>query len=212
MAIRIVLADDHPIVLHGLRTLFERQSDIEVVAACTDGSAALEAVRTLRPDVLVVDLKMPGLGGLDIVGTVVAEQPECRCVLLTAAISEPEIVEAMRRGVFGLALKESPPDSLVSGIRRVQLGQHWIDQDMVLRAFRNVLDREADVPAPRETLTQRELEILRMVAEGLRNKSIADRLGISEGTVKVHLHNIYEKLGVNGRVDLLVSARQRGLL
>jgi DNA-binding NarL/FixJ family response regulator len=211
MPIRVVLADDHPIVLHGLQTLFERQGDIEVAAACTDGRSALEAARRLQPDVLVVDLRMSDLSGLDVLKMAAAERLSCRCVLLTAAISDHEIVEAMRHGTSGLVLKESAPDHLVDCIRGVVSGKQWIDQEMVVRAFRNVLDQPG-APAVEETLTPRELEIVRMVAAGLRNKGVAARLGISEGTVKVHLHNIYEKLGVEGRVELLVSAQRRGLL
>jgi DNA-binding NarL/FixJ family response regulator len=209
--IRVVIVDDHPIVLQGLQALFERQADIDVGAACSDGSAALDAVRVLHPDVLVMDLKMPGRNGLDLLRTVAAEQPGCRCVLLTATISHEDVCEAIKLGARGVVLKDSPPDSLVTCIRRVYAGDQWIDQDTATRAFRSVLDRESAEHLIAEALTPRELEIVRMVAQGLRNKAIAERLGISEGTVKVHLHNIYDKLGVDGRMELLLSAQQRGL-
>lgn len=212
MRIRVVLADDHPIVLHGLQTLLERQADIEVAAACADGSSALNAARSVHPDVLVLDLRMPDLSGLDVVKAAAAERLSCRCVLLTAAMSDHEIVEAMRHGVSGLVMKDAAPESLIACIRGVQQGKQWIDQDAVVRAFQNVLDRDDSQRAGHDLLTPRELEIVRMVGEGLRNKGIADRLGITVGTVKIHLHNIYEKLGVDGRLELLVSARQRGLI
>jgi DNA-binding NarL/FixJ family response regulator len=211
-AIRVVLVDDHAIVLHGLAALLERQSDIELAAACTDGVSALAAVRRLRPDVLVVDLAMPGMGGLDIIKTAMGDEIRCRCIVLTAAISDQEVFAAMKLGVAGLVLKESAPDSLVACIRCVGQGGQWIDQDTVARALQGAADRDAAERAAALLLTPRELEIVRMVAEGLRNKAIAERLQITEGTVKVHLHHIYEKLGVDGRLDLLVSAQQRGLL
>lgn len=212
MAIRAVLADDHPIVLHGLQTLFDRQGDVEVVAACRNGQSALDATRSLDPDVLIVDLKMAGLSGLDLLRIVTDEKLRCRCILLTAAISQREALEAIKLGARGLVLKESPPETLVTCVRRVHQGEQWIDQDTVTRAFRTVLDRESAERAIGEMLTPREIEIVRMIAQGLRNKIIADRLRISEGTVKVHLHNIYEKLGVDGRLALMLDAQQRGLI
>ena len=212
MSIRVVLVDDHPIVLQGLQHLFERQADFEVVSCCEDAATAIEAVRTQHPDVLVLDLRMPGANGLDVLRTMFNERIPCRTVLLTAAITEEQVLEAVKLGAAGLVLKESPPDTLVSCVRRVHQGEQWIDQDTVSRAFRAVLDREAAAREASLTLTPREIEIVRMVAQGLRNKAIAERLSISEGTVKVHLHNIYEKFGVDGRLELVLCAQQKGLI
>lgn len=212
MAIRVVLADDHAIVLHGLAALLERQADIEVAATCSDPVTALDAVRTLKPDVLVVDLKMPGMSGLDIIRAVANEGIACRCVLLTATISQQQVSEAVSIGAAGLVLKESAPDDLVACIKCVGQGGQWIDRDVATRAFQSVLHQQTAGRTSAPLLTSRELEIVRMVAEGLRNRAIAERLQITEGTVKVHLHNIYDKLGVDGRLDLLVSAQQRGLV
>ncbi|OLB61027.1 MAG: hypothetical protein AUI11_11430 [Acidobacteria bacterium 13_2_20CM_2_66_4] len=212
MSIRVVLVDDHPIVLQGLQHLFERQADFEVVSCCEDAATAIEAVRAQHPDVLVLDLRMPGANGLDVLRTMFNERIPCRTVLLTAAITEEQVLEAVKLGAAGLVLKESPPDTLVSCVRRVHQGEQWIDQDTVSRAFRAVLDREAAAREASLTLTPREIEIVRMVAQGLRNKAIAERLSISEGTVKVHLHNIYEKFGVDGRLELVLCAQQKGLI
>ena len=212
MSIRVVLVDDHPIVLQGLQHLFERQGDFEVVSCCEDAATAIEAVRAQHPDVLVLDLRMPGANGLDVLRTMFNERIPCRTVLLTAAITEEQVLEAVKLGAAGLVLKESPPDTLVSCVRRVHQGEQWIDQDTVSRAFRAVLDREAAAREASLTLTPREIEIVRMVAQGLRNKAIAERLSISEGTVKVHLHNIYEKFGVDGRLELVLCAQQKGLI
>ena len=212
MPIRIALADDHPIVLQGLQQLFERHSDFEVVCCCTTGAAALIAVRSHRPDVLVLDLRMPEGSGLDVLRAIAAEKLECRIVLLTAAVSDDEVMEAVRLGAHGLILKESPPEALVDCVRRVFRGEQWLERGTLTRAFRRALDREAATRDAADALTPREIEIVRMVAQGLRNRAIAERLSISEGTVKVHLHNIYEKFAVDGRLELLLSARNRGLI
>lgn len=212
MPISVVLVDDHPIVLQGLQQLFERQSDFSVAAACADADAALQAVRTHRPDVLVLDLRMPGRNGLDLLRAVKEEKLGCRCVILTATIHDDEVVEATKLGVAGLVMKESPPDTLLKCVRRVHGGEKWIDRDTLTRAFQSVVGRETAEREVGQTLTEREIEIVRMVAEGLRNRAVGERLGISEGTVKVHLHNIYEKLGLDGRLELVLYAQQRGLV
>jgi DNA-binding NarL/FixJ family response regulator len=207
VAIRVVLVDDHPIVLHGLQQLFARQSDFEVVRCCRDGPSALDAVRSERPDVLVLDLRMPLQSGLDVLRAIAEERLKCRSVLLTAAVRPDEVVEAMKLGAMGLVLKESMPEALVDCVRRVHRGEQWIERDAVART-RPMLDRPV---RSSETLTPRELDIVRMVAQGLRNRVIAQRLSISEGTVKVHLHNIYEKLGVDGRLELVLCSQERGI-
>jgi DNA-binding NarL/FixJ family response regulator len=132
--------------------------------------------------------------------------------VLTAAISHDEVVDVMKRGASGLVLKESSPDELLTCIRRVHAGEQWIDQDTVTRALQGVLDRQSARQELTKGLTPREVEIVRMVAQGLRNRAIGERLAISEGTVKVHLHNIYEKLGVEGRLELVLCAQQKGLV
>jgi DNA-binding NarL/FixJ family response regulator len=210
--IRVVLVDDHPIVLHGLQQLFERQPDLEVVCCCPDGRTALEAVRTYHPDVLVLDLRMPDQSGLDVLRTLSRERLACRAVLLTAAVRDDEVVEAMKLGAMGLVLKESTPEALMDCVRRVHRGEQWIEREAVTRAFRTVLNRESGAREAAETLTPRELDIVRMIAQGLRNRVIAERLSITEGTVKVHLHNIYEKLGVDGRLELVLTVQERGLI
>jgi DNA-binding NarL/FixJ family response regulator len=210
--IRLVLVDDHPIVLQGLRQLFERQEDFGVTACCPDAESAFAAVQSHRPDVLVLDLRLPGQSGLDLLRRLSDEGPACATVLLTAAITDAEALDAIKLGVRGLVLKESPPATLVNCVRQVYAGQQWLDQKVVTRAFTKVLDREAAVREVSQDLTPREIEITRMVAEGLRNRAIATRLNISEGTVKTHLHNIYEKLGVDGRLELTLCAQQKGLV
>lgn len=208
--IRILLVDDHPIVLHGLQQFFERHREFQVVGCCADGASAVEAVARHVPDILLLDLRMRGHSGLDVLRDLAGHYPGCRRILLSAAITDAEVAEAVRLGVMGLVMKESSPDALLACVRDVYNGIPCIARD-------------APAPAPPVTaagapvwsndlLTQREMEILRMVALGLRNKAIAERLSISDGTVKVHLHNIYQKLGVDGRLELVLCAQQKGLL
>ena len=212
MAIRVGIVDDHPVVLHGLEQLFERQGDFEIVCCCADAASALSAVRTHEPDVLVLDLRMPGRSGLDLLRDLSDARMKCRSVLLTAAISDEEVVEAVKLGAMGLVLKESSADVLVECVRSVHRGESWIERATVTRAFQTVLTRESTAQEATGMLTPRELEIVKMVAQGLRNKVIAERLSIAEGTVKVHLHNIYEKFGVDGRLELVLCAQGKGLI
>jgi DNA-binding NarL/FixJ family response regulator len=210
--ITMVVVDDHPIVLQGLQQFFERQADLRVLAACADAETALTAIRTLRPDVLVLDLRLSSSSGLDLLRTMKDEQLDCRCVLLTAAIRDDEVIAATKLGVAGLVLKESSPETLLMCVRRVSRGERWIDQDTVTRAFQTVVGRDSAGREAAATLTAREIDIVRMIAQGLRNRAIAERLGISEGTVKAHLHNVYEKLGLDGRLELVLYAQQKRLV
>jgi DNA-binding NarL/FixJ family response regulator len=209
MPIRVLLVDDHPIVLHGLQQLFERRDDFEVVGCCADAAAAIDAVARHEPDVMVLDLRMPGRSGIEVLRELSGKHEGCRRVLLTAAIRDSEITEAMQLGAMGLVMKESSPDVLLECVRSVHNGTPWIERETPARAMRS--GAGASSPSGPD-LTGRETEIVRMVAQGLRNKVIAERMAISEGTVKVHLHNIYEKLGVDGRLELVLCAQQKGLL
>jgi len=209
---RLVLADDHPIVLDGLEHLFRTEPGFEVVARCRDGEAALDAVRSLRPDVLVLDVRMPRRNGLDVLRELAASELSTRVVLLTAAVDEEELIEAVRLGVGGVVLKEMAPRNLVAAVRRVSEGGEWFDEDVSGRALRRLVDREAGRDEAAALLTPREVEIVRMVASGLRNRAMADHFQISEGTVKSHLHNVYEKLGLESRLELASYARKKGLI
>jgi DNA-binding NarL/FixJ family response regulator len=212
MPIRIVLADDHPIVLQGLQHLFARYSDLEVVASCAGADEALAASREQHPDVAVLDLRMPQRSGLDLLAVLGRELPSIRCVVLTAAITQDQVVEALKRGAAGIVLKESPPEQLIECVRKVAQGEKFFDTDTVTQAMQAAASGSGPSTDASGTLTPRELEIVRMVAQGLRNRVIGERLVISESTVKVHLHNIYEKLGIEGRLELVLLAQQKGLV
>jgi DNA-binding NarL/FixJ family response regulator len=210
--IRIAIADDHALVLHGLKRLFDGEAEFEVVEVCGNGAEAIAAARRGNIDVLLLDIKMPGMSGIDVLRTLSAERLKCSTVLLTAALSDSDAVEGLRLGARGIMLKESSPDALLECVRRVSRGEQWVDSETMTRALETITRRESMISDPSRTLTAREREIVRMIAQGLRNKAIAERLFISEGTVKIHLHNVYEKLGLDGRLELMLHAQREGLV
>ena len=212
MPIRIAIADDHALVLHGLKRLFDGESEFEVVECCANGRDAVAIARSGDVDVLLLDLKMPGFSGIDVLRALAAEPSRCATVLLTAAISDADTVDGLRLGARGILLKESSPDTLLECVRRVSRGEAWVDSDTVMRALDTMARRPPPTAEEAPSLTARELDIVRMVAQGLRNRIIAERLSISEGTVKIHLHNIYEKLGLDGRLELVLYAQRQGLV
>jgi DNA-binding NarL/FixJ family response regulator len=212
MPIRLVLADDHRLVLNGLELFLRQEPDFEVLACCHDGLETLQAVRQLRPDILILDLCMPSKDGLAVLRELHEAEIPTRVVLLTAALDEDSLLEAMRLGVGGVVLKEMTMPLLIQCIRKVYGGDQWLERRSVGRAIEKMLRREAGTREVAKILTPREIEIIRLVASGLRNKEIADRLAISEGTVKIHLHRSYEKLNVDSRVALLRYAQVKGLV
>jgi two-component system, NarL family, nitrate/nitrite response regulator NarL len=209
MPITIILADDHPVVRRGLLQFFADVDDLLVLAECGDGASALAAVKEHGPDVLIVDLRMPVVSGMEVLRRLRDDPKAPATILLAGNISDDEVVEAMRLGAKGVVLKEMAPSLLVQCIRKVAAGGIWLEKEAVGRALGKLFQGEG---RPRVTLTPRELEIVRMVAEGLGNRAVAELLFISEGTVKTHLHTIYEKLGVKGRMHLAAYARANGLL
>jgi DNA-binding NarL/FixJ family response regulator len=212
MSIRLVLADDHRLFLDGLELLLRREPDFEVLACCYDGLQAFHAVRQLCPDILILDLDMPGKDAIDILREIQQAAIPTRVVLLTDSMAEDDLLEAMRRGVGGVVLKEMTAPLLIQCIRKVHAGDQWLERRSISRAMDKMLRREAGTREVTQLLTPRELEIVRLAASGLRNKAIADKLSICEGTVKMHLHRSYEKLQVDSRVALLRYAQAKGLV
>jgi DNA-binding NarL/FixJ family response regulator len=209
--IRLVVIDDHPAVLKGLKAFFDAEPDLDLVAACSSGEDGLEALRKYRPDVLVLDLRMRGLDGLAVLRAMKQERSSARVVVLTADIDTNETLEAVRLGVNGVVLKEMAPQLLMQCIRKVHAGEQWLERDTVGRALATMVRRQAGLNDVRGLLTARELEIVGMAVRGLRNTEIAAQLSLSESTVKTHLHRIYAKLAVQGRVGLILLAREKGL-
>ena len=210
MPISLVVVDDHPLILDGLQSLFRQEADFRVLAQCSNGAQALDAVKYHKPDILVLDLRMKGLHGLEVLRAMAEEAMPTRVVVLTAALDEDQVVEAIRLGAKGIVLKEMAPRLLVQCIREVHAGAEWLDNAPVGQAPGRPLSVEAN---ERETgLTDRERDVIRFLSQGLQNKDIASELGISEGTVKIHVHHIYAKLGLSNRVELAVYAREKGII
>lgn len=210
--IHVVIADDHPIVLAGLESLFAIEKDIKVVARCATGEETLAAARKHRPDILLLDIRMPGKNTFDVIRELREGHLPTRVVLLTAAINDDEALEAVRLGVGGVVLKGMPPKLLIQCIRKVHAGERWMERGFLSHAVERLVQREAGARELAKLLTPREIELVRMVASGLRNKEIGRKLFISEGTVKIHLHHIFEKLNVNSRHALTLYARNNGLV
>lgn len=212
MPITLVLADNHPLILDGLENLFRLEKEFAVVARCLDGEETLKAVRKYKPEILVLDIRMPGKDGLSVLQEMRKEKLPTRAVLLTAALDEEELVEAVRLGLRGLVLKELPPKLLVQCIREVHAGELWLEKRTVSSALEKLLQQEAGKREAAHVLTPREIEIVKQVATGLRNTEIAKRLFISKGTVKMHVHNIYQKLDLDTRLKLACYAQEKHLL
>jgi DNA-binding NarL/FixJ family response regulator len=212
MPIRLVVADDHPLILDGVENLFRFEEDFQLMARCKDGIETMQAVRQLRPDVVILDIRMPGKDGLTIAREMLAEKLPTRVVLFTAELEDDQLLEAVRSGVRGIVLKEMAPQLLVQCVRKVHAGEQWIERRSTALNLEKILQREAAAREIEALITPREINILKMVAQDLRNKEIAGKLFITEGTVKVHLHNICEKLQVKGRLALLRYAQEKGLV
>lgn len=203
--ITVVIADDHPVVLMGLDSLFALEADFSVVERARDGEEALDATLEHKPDVLLVDLRMPKLDGLAVLDALTHAGSNTRTVLLSASLEDVDVRAAFRRGARGVVLKEHAPQELVRCVRTVHAGGWWLEHTGLTHA-----EAIKTPPRPRRSgpeLTDRENEIVTHVRDGLRNKEIAAKLGIAEGTVKIHLNNIYRKLGVDSRVGLVIHAR-----
>ncbi len=211
MPIRIVLVDDHPVVRRGLSQFIAEEEELEVVAECANGEAALLAVERYRPDVLIVDLQMPILGGLEVLRRLREKDIALPTVVLAGNISDDDVMEAMRLGAKGVVLKEMAPSLLVQCIRKVAAGGLWLEKEAVGRALEKILQQQESRETVQKVLTAREIEITRMIARGLGNREIGEKLFISEGTVKTHLHTIYEKLGLKSRLQLANYAQEKGL-
>jgi DNA-binding NarL/FixJ family response regulator len=209
--IRVILADDHPLVLNGLYHLLKEHRDFEVLERCSSGTEAITAVQRHRPDILVLDLLMPGMDGLAVARQLNQAGQSPHIVLLTAQLHEDQLIEALHLGIKGFVLKEMATKLLVECLRRVNAGGQWLEKDSASRAMAKLVRREAKGREIATVLTAREIEVVRMVAKGLINKEIASELGIADGTVKIHLHNIYEKLKINRRAELVRVADEYGL-
>ena len=202
-AIRVMMADDHAIFRDGLRKLLKSEEDIKIVGEASNGTECIRMLTKLQPDILLLDLRMPDKDGLAVLEEVNVDSLTTRIIVLTAAEDERDAVRAMRLGARGIVLKQSASDLLVKSIHRVHSGEIWLDNRItgeVMKAFANGSDNGSRRDKP--LLSEREKQIVQLVAQGYRNKEIGAKLFISEQTVKNHLHNIFDKLGVSDRLEL----------
>jgi DNA-binding NarL/FixJ family response regulator len=216
--IRIVVADDHPIFRDGLCKLLALEEDFQVVAQAQDGQQVLEVLQQFEPDILLLDLKMPGLDGLATLQRLQASRNRTKVIVLTASEDKNEFIQAMKFGTSGIVLKQTATELLIKSIRKVYAGEIWLDSNTtaaVMRQFAAAEDAPPGTPAARERerppLSQREREIVALVAQGFKNKEMAEKMFISEQTVKNHLHNIFDKLGVSDRLELALYAIHHNL-
>ena len=201
--IRVLNIDDHPVVSEGIATLINGQPDMQLVGSASSGKDGILKHRQLKPDVTLTDLRLPDLSGIDVMLAIRLEVPEARFVLLTMFAGDAEIQRALEAGAYAYLLKSMPPEQMLETIRQVYVGKKRVSSEIASRLAEHMGE---------QPLTNREIEVLRQVAEGKRNRAIGKQLFISEETVKVHLKRIMEKLGASDRTHATTIATQRGFL
>ncbi|MDI6101226.1 response regulator transcription factor [Actinoplanes sp. NEAU-A12] len=206
--IRVMLVDDQQLIRAGLRMLCDAAEDIEVVGEAGDGRAAIELATGLLPDVIVMDLRMPGVDGITATSRIVAARPSARVLVLTTFGDDDHLYPALQAGACGFLLKDAPPDELLTGIRQAAAGESPFSQDVLRRLVRRAVDARPEAPRPVEGLTAREREVLGLVGEGLSNAEIAERMFIGVTTVKTHITALMTKTGSPNRVRLALFAHR----
>ena len=202
-ALRVLLADDHPVVRDGLASMLETQDDLEVVGQAANGTAAVAAYDSLRPDVIVLDLRMPEMDGFEAATRILAADPAAQILVMTTYDGDEDIFRCLRLGAKGYLLKDAPPSEILSAIRVVGGGGQYTSHSVAAKALRRM---------SQASLTQRELDVLVLLAQGRSNKDVARRLGMSEGTAKSHVKAILAKLDAISRTDAVAIAVRRGLI
>jgi len=213
VSVTILLVDDHQLLRQGLRALLEVEPDIQVVGEAGDGLQGIQLVERLRPNVLVLDLMMPGVNGLEVTRQVSRRFPETRIIVLSMHANEAYVLEALRNGAVGYILKETGINDLVHAVREAIAGRRYLSPPLSARAIDSYVQKtEAAALDPYETLTTREREVLQLAAQGMTNAEIAGHLSISPRTAETHRANVMRKMGLNTHIDLIRFALKRGIL
>jgi two-component system nitrate/nitrite response regulator NarL len=217
--VNLLIADDHPIFRHGLRQLLEAEPDFRVVGEAGDGAEVIQMVPRLRPDIVLLDLAMPRVAGMDALRELSASHSPAatapKIVLLTVAIEKQQIVEALQLGAHGIVLKDAAAQLLIKALRAVIAGQYWVGRELVgdlVQYLRRIAPAAPEKGAETPQLTNRERQILSAIVAGMTNREIAERFAISEDTVKHHLSRIFDKVGVSHRLELAMFAVNNGLI
>lgn len=209
MAVTIILADDHPIVRQGLRHLLEAEQEFTVVGEAEDGVEALQLIERLKPNILILDMMMPSLNGLEVLRQVRNISPTTRTIILSMQSADVYVTESLKNGAAGYVLKETGPSELINAVREVIQGNQYLSAKLSKQLQASILNSASDVY---ETLTSREREILQMTVEGQTSQEIGDKLAISPRTVEVHRSNFMNKLGIHNQAELIRFAIKRGIL
>lgn len=209
--IRVLLVDDHTLFRSGIKSLLQRNDDFEVVGEAGDGLEGIKRVRSLEPDVALLDLHMPGVSGLEAVKLITEEMPEVRVLMLTVSEDAQDLVDALRGGASGYLLKNIETDALTDAIRRAARGESIVSQQMTAKLIQGVrTPPKAEVVVERDRFSPRERDILAALALGESNKEIARKLDLAESTVKIHVQNIFKKLNMSSRVQVALYAVENG--
>ena len=210
-SMKILIADDHPVVREGISAMLNRQPDIEVVGEAENGRECVEKTRELRPDIVLMDLRMPEMDGVEAMRQIAATNPEVRFIVLTTYDNDEYIFKGIEAGARAYLLKDSPREELFKAIRAVHRGESLIQPVVAGKVLDRFAELSRQVQAP-EALSDREVEVVKLIAEGTANKEIAVSLHISESTVKTHIQTIFQKLGVSDRTGAVTQAIRKGII
>ncbi len=210
-SITVLIVDDHPIVRQGLATVLDQQEDLSVVGQAVDGVEAVAQARALLPDIILRDLQMPQMDGVEAITKIIGERGDSRIIILTTYATDEYIFSGIEAGARGYLLKDSPPDEVVTAIRTVHQGESMIQPKVASRLL-DRLGQLSHAHPPETILSQREIEVLQVMATGAANKEIANQLQIGQSTVKTHIVRIFNKLGVNGRTEAVSEGLKKGII